>query len=491
MDKVDLNTEERILDKLARDAADDKLLLFIGTGFSKAVVHSSGWSTEPTVPSWTGLLRELAQRMGLKPDKYVLPVDSIFVESRFKKNPHAWKDLPNIDYACPTIATKMCKDWSSLPSNAGNNGDSFMKELIASMSVWVPMKDMRELLCKVLMDINPIGIITTNYDMVLEAILAENGQYLAREDLFRGRNDERIPIWHVHGSIQDSNSIVVTNEDYQQFFRPDDYVQRKISMLLYEYTTLFVGYSMSDLNIATAVDWARHVYKREKPQEDDVVQIRLVYGQDEGVVRQDATTKSMYYINTMESIAFLKKLQTKVTLEMTNRRKEDENLSKLGNLLLSLSEQQNVVQAQDGSEFESIVEKITKAAFRKNNPRYILKLVPYIQGCIANARERARIDGNFQAYADWLFILLVILRKLPIDKMPPSLFALLGEELNAVLSKTGYELGQSYPANDLWLRESKTISTDVLNTFLEYARRLQLTNLLQKLESVLGSPNLH
>ncbi len=152
--------------------------------------------------------------MGLKPDDYVLPRYSKYGESRSGEDPRAWKDLPIIDYACPTIATRMCKDWESLPRNAGKNGESFMKELIASLSVWVPMKDMRDLLCKVLVDINPIGIVTTNYDMVLEAILAENGQYLAREELFRGRNDERIPIWHVHGSIQDSKSIVVTNGDY-------------------------------------------------------------------------------------------------------------------------------------------------------------------------------------------------------------------------------------------------------------------------------------
>ena len=491
MDSLDLKSEKSILNKLACDAADEKLLLFIGTGFSKAVVHSSGWSIDPAVPSWTDLLYELAQRMGLKPDEYVLPANSKYGESRAGEDPCVWKDLPNIDYACPTIATRMCKDWESLPRNAGKNGDSFMKELIASLSVWVPMKDMREKLWKVLTDINPIGIVTTNYDMVLEAILADNGQYLAREELFRGRNDERIPIWHVHGSIQDSKSIVVTTGDYQRFFRPDDYVQRKISMLLHEYTTLFVGYSMSDPNIATAVDWARHVFKHEVQQENDVVQIRLVYGQDKGVVRQDVTTKSMYYINTMDAIAFLEKLQANVSIEMDKRRKEDEKLSKLGKILLTLSEQQNVVQAQDGSEFENIIEKITKAAFRKNNPRFILKLIPYIQGCLANARARSRIDDNFEAYADWLFILLVILRKLPIDKMPPSLFALLGEELNAVLSNTGYERGQSFLANDLWLRESNTIPTEVLKAFLEYAERLQLRSLSEKLKPVLNPPKRH
>ena len=63
MENTELKTEKRILNKLARDAADDKLLLFIGTGFSKAVVHSSGWSIDPAVPSWTELLYELAQRM--------------------------------------------------------------------------------------------------------------------------------------------------------------------------------------------------------------------------------------------------------------------------------------------------------------------------------------------------------------------------------------------------------------------------------------------
>jgi hypothetical protein len=480
---------EEILKKLARDAIDGHLLLFVGTGFSKAALPASVWWFSPTVPSWTELLRELSRRMGLDPDKYVLPVPSKFGASSFGEDPEVLKKVPNIDYACPTIATRICKDWESNPGNAGKDGGSVMKELIASLSVWVPMKDMRERLCKVLVDINPIGIITTNYDMVLEAILAEKGQYLAREELFRQRNDGRIPIWHVHGSIQQPESIIVTNNDYQQFFRPDDYVQRKISMLLHEYTTLFIGYSMSDPNITTAVDWAMNVFKTKGPSKDTIFQIRLVHAQGEEVIQQDTETKSMYYIHTKDSIDFIERLQKFVLLGRSQN--NDDTVSKITDLLFRLSERENVVRERSSREFERVVVTIKELARQKHNPDLILKLMPYVQSCIANARERAKIDYNFQAYSDWLFILLAVLKDLSFDEIPPALFALLGEELDAVLARTGYNRGQSYPANDLWLRESKTISTDVLNTFLEYARRLQLTNLLQKLESVLGSPNLH
>ena len=483
-DSTDLHTMEEILNKLARDAIDGHLLLFVGTGFSKAALPASDWRYTPTVPSWTALLRDLSRRMGLDPDNYVLPFPAKFGASSFGEDPKELKVLPKIDYACPTIATRICKDWESQPGNAGKDGDSFIKELIASLSVWVPMKEMRERLCKVLVDINPIGIITTNYDMVLEAILAEKGQYLARDEPFRGRNDGKIPIWHVHGSIQDSRSIVVTNEDYQQFFRPDDYAQRKISMLLHECTTLFIGYSMSDPNIATAVDWAMNVFKTKEPTRDTIIQIRLVHERGEEAIRQDSKTKSMYYVHAEDSIVFLEKLQKLVLL--VKSQDNDNMVSKISDLLFRLSEQENVVRVRASSEFEKVVETIKELSRQKHNPDLILKLMPYVQSCIANARERAKINNNFQAYADWLFILLVVLKDLSIDEIPPALFALLGEELEAVLARTGTELGKSYAANALWLQESRKLPKKVLETFLEYARRLQLYNLSMKLESILG-----
>ncbi len=486
MNSVALSTEEEVLSKLAQDAVSGHLLLFIGTGFSKSVLPPSPWNLKPAVPSWTDLLRELCKRMELEPNDYILPGNSKIVKSFSGENPSEWLDLPHIDYACPAIATRMCNDWEAHHADAGKTGSSFIKELIAGLSVWVPQNDMRERVRKILEEINPIGIVTTNYDMVLEAILAEKGQYLPRNEVFRSRNDEKIPIWHVHGSIQDPPSIVVTSEDYQQFFRPNDYVQRKISMLLREYTTLFIGYSMSDPNIATAVDWAMHVFKPSATPTDDVVQIRLVQGQDKSAIRQDQTTQSLYYINVEDAVSFLEKLKANVSLEKEKSRQDIETFSKLTNLFNQLSERQNVVKAKGDGKFEAIVEKIKYAARKENNPDLILKLMPYVQSCIANAKARANMNNNFQAYADWLFILLVTLRDFSIKEMPPALFALLGEELDAVLSQTGNEFGKSYSANELWRNESRKIPKDVLQSFLEYAERLQLRNLSTKLKSVLN-----
>lgn len=486
MSIISLSTQDDILNKLAHDSVDGHLLLFIGTGFSKAVLPPPAWSLETRVPSWPELLRELCKRMGLNPDKYILSRNSKYGESISGAPPTKWGDVPQIDYACPAIATRMCKEWEHLHDDTGKTGSSFLKELIAGLSVWVPMKETRNRVQKALEDINPIGIITTNYDMVLEAILAEKGKYLARDDVFRSRNDDKIPIWHVHGGIQNPESIVITNEDYQQFFRPDDYVQRKISMLLREYTTLFIGYSMSDPNIATAIDWAMHVFKPTLTPNDNIVQIRLVYGENEGVIQQDSMTPSMYYFETKDAIDFLEKLQINVLKEREKKQKEKEKFSKLAKLFIKLSEQHNFVSATGDGFFEDIVKKIQYLAHKRNNSDLILKLMPYVQSCITNARERARINNNFPAYADWLYILLVILKAFPFEEIPPALFALLAEELNAVLSKTGDELGKSYSANNLWLKESKKLSRKILTSFLEYAERLQLVSLSLKLKSVLN-----
>jgi len=192
----------------------------------------------------------------------------------------------------------------------------------------------------------------------------------------------------------------------------------------------------------------------------------------------------MYYVHAEDSIVFLEKLQKLVLL--VKSQDNDNMVSKISDLLFRLSEQENVVRVRASSEFEKVVETIKELSRQKHNPDLILKLMPYVQSCIANARERAKIDNNFQAYADWLFILLVVLKDLSIDEIPPALFALLGEELEAVLARTGTELGKSYAANALWLQESRKLPKKVLETFLEYARRLQLYNLSMKLESILG-----
>src|SRR5690606_19301439 len=55
-------------------------------------------------------------------------------------------------------------------------------------------------------------------------------------------------------------SLVITQEDYVRLFRPNEYRQQKLPLLLKESTTIFIGYGLGDFNVLTALDWVRNVY---------------------------------------------------------------------------------------------------------------------------------------------------------------------------------------------------------------------------------------
>lgn len=97
-------------------------------------------------------------------------------------------------------------------------------------------------------DIRPHAVITTNYDRLLEVIFPEYqpiiGQSIIREaPVLFGE------IFKIHGCVSDFNSLVFTQEDYDNFMRKKKYLSAKLLTYFSEHPLLFVGYSASDPNI--------------------------------------------------------------------------------------------------------------------------------------------------------------------------------------------------------------------------------------------------
>lgn len=113
------------------------------------------------------------------------------------------------------------------------------------------IKKLREI--EELRKISPKAIITTNYDTLLEDIIFENRcrRHIGQEGFSdnQSASENKIDLYKIHGCVTKPESIIITKEDYDQFFQKSKYLYSKILTLFWEYPVIFIGYSVSDRNI--------------------------------------------------------------------------------------------------------------------------------------------------------------------------------------------------------------------------------------------------
>ena len=258
------------------------------------------------------------------------------------------------------------------------------------------------------------------------------------------------------------------------FLRPENYAQRKISMLLREYTTLFIGYSLSDANIKTAIDWAMNVY--ETTGTSNPLQVRLVHEKNDGTVVRDANVNSMYSITTPDCVSFLESLSQSIDSENKQREKTKKALKSVLSGLQGTTE----TGKRDMKRLAKTISTL-RSVLKQPNQNVMFLILPQVQSLLLDAKNRAGEDNNFSAYADWLQILLTLLEEIPQNETPPTLIALLAEELERVLPMTGNHFGQSWDADKLWKREVSKIPKDKIEYYLKLSRQLSLPSLEKKI----------
>lgn len=206
----------RLVDEFSARLAAGTGSLFVG----------SGVSVPSKLPDWTGLLKAPAKDLGL----VVRPNDNL-----------------------PQIAQFIVNHFS------GNRGmliqklrDTFGKHLI-------PNEYHRHIA-----QMNVSSIWTTNYDTLLEQALP---------DFFVRTNDAHIShpgsgsgteIIKMHGCIRQSapNEIVITSEDYEDYFSNRPATARRLEIDLVRNSFLFIGYGYGDPNMANIMIEARRLAQK-------------------------------------------------------------------------------------------------------------------------------------------------------------------------------------------------------------------------------------
>lgn len=214
--------------------------LFIGSGISRRYINSEGWKS---------LLVKMAGLTG-KPYEY-----------------YESKSDGSLEHIASLIAgifheiwwsDKKYEDSRKKHKNIANKISSPLKVEIASeLDRLLDMFKSREnpnpeieALRKVSVD----GIITTNYDRLLECLFPDYRVFVGQEELLFSSYQGIAEIYKIHGCCSSPNSLVLTKEDYDDFSARNPYLASKLITIFVEHPIISLGYSLTDKNITTLLE---------------------------------------------------------------------------------------------------------------------------------------------------------------------------------------------------------------------------------------------
>ena len=219
--------------------AGGALTLFIGTGFSK-------YLTDNKAPSWLTLLNKCARRLDKKivrklfdldkqgrvtGCKFDLMICAQILEDAYKR------EGKDIRQTISNIVKNICKK--------KNINYSKLKKVKAFFHAY-----------------SRFNIITTNYDELIQNLIPNSKVYIEGSGI--PKTSDIKPIYHIHGSISNPSSLVLTQDDYFKFQHKETYISRKLFTVLQETTTVILGYSLQDFNLNRILNESKHTKDESK-----------------------------------------------------------------------------------------------------------------------------------------------------------------------------------------------------------------------------------
>lgn len=104
---------------------------------------------------------------------------------------------------------------------------------------------------ELLASLNVDGVLTTNWDLLLEQIFPGYKVYIGQKELLFSNPQQIGEIYKIHGCSTKPASLVLTETDYQEFNDRNAYLAAKLITIFVEHPIIFIGYSLSDENITS------------------------------------------------------------------------------------------------------------------------------------------------------------------------------------------------------------------------------------------------
>lgn len=428
-------TRQQVFAFLSRSASYGNLGAFIGAGFSKSILNDGG---DEIALSWGDLLDKASRKL-------------------------------NIDYGAiskeglsyPDIASAICKEHSERNQHEYDRSLSLLKREIAALTSWYPDRDMRDKFSMYLETLSPSWIITTNYDLVIESLLTGKSIPLGPNDSLSSQKGV-IPVFHLHGIRTNPDEIIIAQEDYVTLFRPSEYRQIKLALTIKESTTLLLGYKLGDVNVLTALDWSRNVFKGNHPAyPNGVIQVLRKENPREEPYRD---RNGIVIIEAIDLSSFFEEFSSIRTELLVREEEENKKISELSKQL-------------DDPAATMIEKFIDDEAFREGMLKVLSKFsihlisgfVSFLNKCIDETWVRSAPNGAFEAYNQNLKIILDILTSFPVHSFPPALFQTAAYGLQRVGPYVGPNKGDSLAAYRTWQRRKTELTAEMLEELKSFA----------------------
>lgn len=223
--------------------------LFVGSGFSRRYLG---------LPDWKSLLQKFSNpeefTFHLATASQDLPKvasliapefhaawwkEAKYAESRAEFSRHA-KDISS------ALRYEICKYIHSLTASEISFIDGLAHEVEA------------------LKGLNVEGVITTNWDNLVETLYPDYKIFVGQDELLFSNPQSIGEIYKIHGSASDPQSLVLTDEDYQSFHKKNPYLASKLITLFVEHPIVFIGYSLADRNIRSLMHAITSVLSQDK-----------------------------------------------------------------------------------------------------------------------------------------------------------------------------------------------------------------------------------
>lgn len=213
-----MKTEKKYIQTIISANNDNSLAIFVGAGISK-----SSETNSVKLPSWNDLIEDLKAELEIENESDYLKIAQLYY----------------LAFGEFTYYKKL-------------------KE-------YFPEHISPSLIHKLIFDINPHVIITTNWDILLEKTIQENAYIYdvvcSDNDLVKSSLQNKLI--KMHGDFKNHN-IVFKEDDYLKYNLLFPLVENYVKSILSTHTVVFIGYSYNDTNLKQIVKWIQN-YSNVKP----------------------------------------------------------------------------------------------------------------------------------------------------------------------------------------------------------------------------------